>query len=72
MSALTPAVSAWLSGHLGVARRMDLLRLGLTEGQIDSLLRSRVLVPYADPACTGWLGHRRPPSRPWPWRVRSR
>ena len=46
MSALTPAVSAWLSGHHGVAQRNDLLRLGLTEGQINSLLRARVLVPY--------------------------
>lgn len=47
MSALTPAVSAWLSGHHAVAQRKDLLRLGLTAGQIDSLLRSRVLIPYA-------------------------
>ena len=46
MSALTPDVSAWFACHHGVARRVDLVRLGLTPGQINSLIRSGVLVPY--------------------------
>ena len=72
MSALTPAVSAWLSGQLGVAHRMDLLRLGLTAGPDRLAAPSSASWSPTRIACTGWLGHRRPPSRPWPWPQRSR
>ncbi len=71
MSALTPAVSAWLARHHGVVTRDDLVRLGLTPGQINSLIRYRRPRAATYEACTGWLGHPRPPSRPWPWPARS-
>ena len=72
MSALTPAVSAWLAAP---PRRRHTGRppppRPHSQGQID------VAHPYRRPralraiACTGWLGHPRPPSRPWPWPARS-
>ena len=47
MSALTPAVPAWLAGHHGVARGWTSSASASQQGQIDSLLDLGVLVPYA-------------------------
>jgi very-short-patch-repair endonuclease len=49
MHSLSPAVSAWLAAHHGIASRSDLIRLGVTADQLRRLLRLRVLVP----ACRG-------------------
>ncbi|HKA05253.1 MAG TPA: hypothetical protein VKD67_13030 [Acidimicrobiales bacterium] len=48
MHALTPPVAAWLATHHGVITLAGLRQLGVTDHQVRRLLRTQVLVRYAD------------------------